>query len=73
MIKRDKWGQQVGEWTDADYRILSILEEISMDPDRTTTPDKTLAAYLADIKDIIASVPEAMPVRRQRMTQRSGL
>lgn len=49
-IKRDKFGQAAGEWSDADYDLLAILEEISS-PD--VNPDKSLAAYMADIKELL--------------------
>lgn len=52
MRKRDEFGQEKGEMSEADIDVLTILEEISTDPDKTDNPDKSLSAYMADIKEI---------------------
>jgi len=48
--RRDQFGQQIGEWSDQDYDLLSILEEVSSSD---INPDKTLAAYMVDIKELL--------------------
>ena len=49
MIQRDKYEQFAGEWTDREYRLLAILEEVcSSDEDNE---DRTLSAYMADIME----------------------
>lgn len=56
MSKRDEFGQPIGEWTERDYDLLTILEEVaSVDVD----PDKTLAAYMADINELFATAVDA--------------
>lgn len=46
---RDQFGQSTDPWTERDYALLAILEDIAS-PD--TDPDKTLAAYMADINEL---------------------
>ncbi len=48
-VFRDKFDQYGGEWTDREYRLLHVLEEIAS----SDNEDRTLAAYLADIVDIM--------------------
>lgn len=51
--KRDKFGQYdkpLDEWTDDEWTLLAILEEVAS-PDEN--PDKTLTAYMADILDLL--------------------
>lgn len=48
-VVRDKFGQ-LDEFTELDYEVLEVLEEISS-PE--VNPDKTLSAYMADIYDLI--------------------
>lgn len=51
-VARDEFGQPVGEWSDFDLDLLAILEEVaSTDVD----PFRSLAAYMADIKDLFAA------------------
>lgn len=47
---RDKFGQPKGEWSRRDLDILAILEEVASP---AINPDKSLAAYMADIKDLL--------------------
>ena len=49
-IPRDELGQYAGEWGDREYELILILENVVTDDD----PDRTLAAYLADILEAIA-------------------
>jgi hypothetical protein len=50
MIERDEDGQLQEPWEEVDFQLLEILEEISTD---RINPDKTLAAYMADIKELL--------------------
>lgn len=49
-IERDGYGQEVGDMTEFDYLLLEILTEVAS-PD--TNPDRSLAAYAADIKELL--------------------
>ena len=53
LVKRDDFDQYAEEWTDREYRLLFVLEEIS----GSDNEDRTLAAYLADIIDIMEPEP----------------
>ena len=53
-VSRDEFDQFDGEWTDREYRLLHLLEEIVTPGEQE---DRTLAAYLADIIDIMESEP----------------
>lgn len=51
-VVRDEFGQPDGDWSDFDLDLLAILEEVaSTDVD----PFRSLAAYMADIKDLFAT------------------
>lgn len=52
MVQRDSRGQLAEPWTDEDFELLFILEEVAMDPELTDNPSKTLAAYMADIREL---------------------
>ena len=52
-VSRDKFDQYDAEWTDREYRLLQVLEEIVS----SDNEDRTLAAYMADIIDIMESEP----------------
>ncbi len=52
-VSRDKFDQYDAEWTDREYRLLQVLEEIIS----SDNEDRTLAAYMADIIDIMESEP----------------
>jgi len=48
-VKRDRFGQYDGEWTEREYALLAILEEVVS----TDNKEKTLAAYMADIIELL--------------------
>lgn len=48
MVERDNYDQLVGPWTDQDYELLAILEEVSSGENI----ERPLAAYMADIKEV---------------------
>ena len=49
MKTRDEYGQEPGPMAQVDLDALAVLEEISS-PD--INPDKSLSAYLVDLKEI---------------------
>lgn len=51
-IHRDKFGQQRKKMSPADLDALHILEEVSTDPGDREDKDRSLLAFLTDIKDI---------------------
>lgn len=53
IVERDEFGQLAGDWTDVDLDVLAILEEVASPDEPDGNPEKTLAAYLADIYDAI--------------------
>ena len=57
-VSRDKFDQYDAKWTDREYRLLHVLEEIATPSEQE---DRTLAAYLADIIDIMESQPVSTP------------
>lgn len=58
-MKRDKFGQPEGEWTEKQLKILVILEEVSTE---SMNPDKSLMAYVVDIEEVIASYDQPKPL-----------
>lgn len=51
MVERDKFGQYakpISEFTEREWQLFTILEEIPTDDNE----DKTIAAYMADILDL---------------------
>lgn len=48
-VERDHFDQLDREFTERDYNLLAILEEVASPDER---PDRTLSAYLADILDL---------------------
>jgi hypothetical protein len=52
MVTRDDYGQYSKEpkdWTDAEWRLFELLEEIASDENE----DKTISAYMADVLDLL--------------------
>ena len=49
-VKRDQFGQYDGEWTEREYALLEILEEVASP---AINENKTLAAYMADIIELL--------------------
>lgn len=55
-VSRDENDQPMGEWSDRDHDLLTILEEVSSE---AIKPDRSLMAYVADITDVIFKYDQA--------------
>lgn len=55
MTTRDDLGQYDGEWTEREYRLLCILEDVATPEERDV---RTLAVFLADIIDLFSEIAE---------------
>ena len=51
VVKRDEFGQLAEPWTTRDFYRLEILEEIASPHEHE---EKSLAAYMADIYEVLS-------------------
>lgn len=49
----DQYAKPMAEWSEVEWKLFSILEEIPTDDNE----DKTITAYMADILDILEPRP----------------
>ena len=53
-VTRDKFEQYDGEWTEREYKLLTILEEVSADVEEGDM--RSLGVFIADILDLFNEV-----------------
>lgn len=54
-IKRDEFDQPVGDWSETDLALLAILEEVASPDTEGGRPERSLMAYVADIRELLGA------------------